>query len=277
MNSKKMLGKGLSTQFANAIPYIGALPTTAGTGSEGGKSAVITRESGDKVVFGNINFLPKSVGLIPQLTVSLPKHLTAATGVDALFHLMEAYFVPYDEGVAEGMTDQEIKICEKFAIDGIKIVLEWLPKAFEHPNDLKARLCMLIASLYGAKAFRKGSLGGVHATAHALGAYFHQHHGTCIARMSVPVLEFNEKSGVVPEKFTLVKKLFDEKKIKGKTLSESTKNFCTSLQLPLGLQGLNVDEATLKKLTDLAVADGCQTNPVPLTADNYSEIFRKYK
>lgn len=125
------------------IPFISAIPTTAGTGSEGGKSAVITKPDGSKLVFGNPIFFPKIVALVPQFTVKvntkyfhylillkLPPSLTAATGIDALFHCMEAYFVTLQDAYDDGCNDEDITRCDKYALEGIDLVIKNLPEAY---------------------------------------------------------------------------------------------------------------------------------------------------
>jgi len=186
--------------FSESVPLICAIPTTSGTGSDGGKSAVICDSDGMKVVFGHPSLMPKYAALSPELTQNMPANLTAATGIDALFHSLEAYLVPTDIMVTrDGMTLKEIEYCDSFALKGIQLVCENLLTAVSTGTDLSARLNMQVAALYGAKAFRKGDLGGVHASAHALGALFHLHHGACIARMAVPVLEYSETMQDYPQ------------------------------------------------------------------------------
>ena len=116
--------------YSDAMPKIAGIPTTAGTGSEGGKSAVITNTDGVKVVFGNTLFMPKTVALVPQFTVRLPPHLTAATGIDALFHNLEAYFVPKAAAYRDGMSDEDIQVADDYALKGIQLIVHNLPKAF---------------------------------------------------------------------------------------------------------------------------------------------------
>jgi alcohol dehydrogenase class IV len=189
----KPLLKSLPADFTASIPLMGAIPTTSGTGSEGGKSAVIIdTKDNKKFIFGHPIFFPKVVALIPNFTFSMPPVLTAATGVDALFHLLEAYFVTKTDAYNDGLNDVEMTRCDNFALIGTEIVAEWLLPCYNSPDNYKGRFYMQLASLFGAKAFRKGDLGAVHATAHSIGALYHLHHGTSIARMAVPVLEFNQ-------------------------------------------------------------------------------------
>jgi len=272
----KMISSGkLPESFVKNIPYISGIPTTAGTGSEGGKSSVITKPDGSKIVFGHPVFFYKTVALVPQFTVKLPPTLTAATGIDALFHLMEAWFVPLQDAYDEGMIKEDIDKCEEYALYGIDLVVKHLPEAYKSPNNLDARLNMLIAALYGAKAFRKGSLGSIHACAHALGALFHLHHGTCIARMSVPVLKYNESKVTSLEKFQTINKIFHKYGFKEKNLSESVEKFLKLFDIPQGLLGIKPNDRNvdLEKLIDMATSDGCQTNPVHLNRDDYKKIF----
>jgi len=265
----------MPTDYQDAIPFMGAIPTTAGTGSEGGKSAVILEPSGNKFIFGHPIFFPRIVGLIPSFTYSLPPELTAATGVDALFHLLEAYFVTHADGIADGLNDIEIARCDNFALLGCEIIAEWLPKCLATPDLFSARFYMQMASLFGAKAFRKGDLGAIHATAHSIGALYKLHHGTAIARMSVPVLEFNESKAdeVLKEKFENVRKIFNQKGIEGDRLSVVIKDFLKRVKLPLGLSGIYVSSGDVEKLAQLASVDGCQTNPIRLSASDYKVIF----
>ena len=275
--------------YTNAVPLIAAIPTTAGTGSDGGKSAVICDSKGQKVVFGNPCLMPALAALAPQLTVGKPAGLTAATGIDAMFHSLEAYLVPTPIMTdRDGMTAEEIKYCDSFATAGISMVLRNLGRATTNSNDLAARLHMQIAALYGAKAFRKGDLGGVHATAHALGAAFHLHHGECIARMSVPVLAHSETrdnySAEAKEKSEFLRDLVNGERgtVGGAiptTLSSAVADFLSEFSgagVRVGISDL-VDaerfESQIDELVRLATSDGCQTNPVALGENDYRQIF----
>lgn len=262
-------------QWTKAVPAIAGIPTTAGTGSEGGKSAVITLQDGVKLVFGNPVFMPKTVALVPQFTSKLPASLTAGTGIDALFHNMEAFFVTYKAALNDGMNDADIAYTDDFALKGISLIVDNLPNAVKNGNDLNTRLKMQIAALYGAKAFRKGDLGGIHATAHALGAYYHLHHGTAIARMSVPVLKYNAErmTDETRKAFGTVHEIFKKGGYAGATLADSTAKFIAPLGIPLGLKELPVKAGDLAKLAAIAANDPCQTNPVPLKEADYSAIF----
>jgi len=271
----KPLLRALPKTYQDAIPFMGAIPTTAGTGSEGGKSAVILDPSGNKFIFGHPIFFPRIVGLIPNFTYSLPPELTAATGVDALFHLLEALFVTHADGINDGLNEVEIARCDNWALLGTEIIAQFLPQCLATPHLYQARFYMQFASLFGAKAFRKGDLGAVHATAHSIGALYHLHHGTAIARMSVPVLEFNESKANpdLKDKFDRIRQIFNKAGVEGDSLSKVIKEFLKRVKLPLGLSGIDVQPGHIEKLVQLAVNDGCQTNPIRLAAADYKVIF----
>ncbi len=160
-----------------------AVPTTAGTGSEVGRSSVITdpKQQLKKIIF-HPNMLPKMVILDPELTLGLPPQLTAATGMDALSHNLEAYCTTYYHPMAEGI-----------AIEGIRLIKDNLPRAFHHGNDIDARTQMLVASCMGATAFQRG-LGAMHALAHPLGAIYDAHHGRLNAILMPYVLLANRSA-----------------------------------------------------------------------------------
>lgn len=136
---------------------------------------------------------------------------------------------------------------------------------------------MQIAALFGAKAFRKGDLGGIHAAAHALGAHFHLHHGTAISRMMVPVVQFNEKKarGALIPRFEKIHALLIANGYKGETLSASLEAFLKQFNIPVGLQGLKITDQDLDQIANLANSDPCQTNPIPLAHADYTTIFNQ--
>jgi alcohol dehydrogenase class IV len=157
-----------------------AIPTTAGTGSEVGRSSVITDEHHriKKIIF-HPNMLAKRVILDPELSLGLPAHLTAATGMDALSHCLESYCSNYYHPMAEGI-----------AVEGMRLVKTYLPRAVANGSDLEARTQMLVASSMGATAFQRG-LGAMHALAHPLGAIYDAHHGRLNAILMPYVLQAN--------------------------------------------------------------------------------------
>lgn len=167
---------------ATKISPIIAVPTTAGTGSEVGRSSVITHpETHEKKIIFHPAIMPKIVILDPELTVGLPPKLTAATGMDALAHCIEAYCAPFYHPMAKGI-----------ALEGMVLVKENLVKAVKKPADLVARGNMLVASTMGATAFQRG-LGAVHALSHPLGGVYDSHHGTLNGIILPYVLKANRK------------------------------------------------------------------------------------
>jgi alcohol dehydrogenase class IV len=157
-----------------------AVPTTAGTGSEVGRASVITNEqTHEKKIIFHPTMLPGVVISDPNLTVGLPPHITAATGVDAFVHCFEAYCAPGYHPMAEGI-----------ALEGMRLIKEFLPRAYRDGSDIEARTQMLVAASMGATAFQKG-LGGVHSIAHAVGAMYDTHHGLTNAVLLPYVMQFN--------------------------------------------------------------------------------------
>ena len=165
---------------ANAIAPVIAVPTTAGTGSEDGRAGVILDEAtATKKIIFHPRMLPVTVIADPELMLSLPPNLTAATGMDALSHCLEAYCAPGFHPLADGI-----------AVEGMRIVHDWLPRAVAQGHDIEARGQMLAAAAMGATAFQKG-LGAMHALAHPIGALHHTHHGLTNAVLMPYVLAFN--------------------------------------------------------------------------------------
>jgi alcohol dehydrogenase class IV len=164
---------------AGIAPVV-AVPTTAGTGSEVGRAGVILdEEAGVKKIVFHPKMLPALVILDPELTVGLPPHVTAATGMDALSHCLEAYCAPGFHPMADGI-----------AAEGTKLIRDWLPRAVDDGSDLEARGRMLVAASMGATAFQKG-LGAMHALSHPIGALIGSHHGLTNAVLMPYVLAFN--------------------------------------------------------------------------------------
>jgi alcohol dehydrogenase class IV len=164
---------------AGIAPVV-AVPTTAGTGSEVGRAGVILDEAAatKKIIF-HPDMMPAVVILDPELTVGLPPHVTAATGMDALSHCIEAWCAPGFHPMAEGI-----------AAEGVRLIAHWLPRAFRDGSDIEARGHMLIAASMGATAFQKG-LGAMHALSHPIGAIAGCHHGLTNAVLMPYVLAFN--------------------------------------------------------------------------------------
>ncbi|HEX8571886.1 MAG TPA: iron-containing alcohol dehydrogenase [Allosphingosinicella sp.] len=167
---------------AGIAPVV-AVPTTAGTGSEVGRAGVILDEAqGVKKIIFHPRMLPAIVILDPELTLGLPSNVTAATGMDALSHCLEAYCAPGFHPMADGI-----------AAEGIRLIREWLPRAYEDGTDVEARGHMLAAAAMGATAFQKG-LGGMHALSHPIGALIGTHHGLTNAVLMPYILAFNRRA-----------------------------------------------------------------------------------
>lgn len=167
----------------DGIAPVIAIPTTAGTGSEVGRASVITNEETHtkKIIF-HPKMLPVTVICDPELTVDLPPHLTAGTGMDALAHCLEAYCAPSYHPMSEGI-----------AVEGMRLVKDYLPRAYKDGSDLEARGHMLSAAAMGATAFQKG-LGGIHSLSHPMGAIYDTHHGLTNAVFMPYVLVFNRSA-----------------------------------------------------------------------------------
>jgi len=168
---------------SDGIDPIIAVPTTAGTGSEVGRASVITNaDTHEKKIIFHPRILPSLVICDPELTVGMPAAITAGTGMDAFAHCLEAFCSPHYHPMSQGI-----------ALEGMRLVNEYLPRAYEDGTDLEARAHMMSAAAMGATAFQKG-LGAIHALSHPIGAVFNTHHGTTNAVVMQAVLEFNRSA-----------------------------------------------------------------------------------
>lgn len=238
-----------------------AVPTTAGTGSEVGRASVITDDSAHiKRIIFHARMLPSIVILDPELTVGLPPKLTAATGMDALSHNLEAYCSPVYHPMASGI-----------ALEGIRLIREFLPRAVKDGHDMEARLHMLAASSMGATAFQRG-LGGMHALAHPLGALHDAHHGLLNAILMPYVLKANESAIAAPIE-RLARYLELESPSFGSFL-DWVLAMRDSLGIPHTLQEIGIGGDEAERIGEMAIADGSSgTNPIPFSAADYSRIF----
>lgn len=242
------------------LPYFVALPTTAGTGSEVGRSAVISEdETHLKRIIFSPKILARTVFADPELTLGLPPHLTAATGMDALTHNIESYLSPSYH-----------PLCDGIALEGARLAARSLLRAVREPANLDARSDMMMASMMGAIAFQK-DLGAVHSCAHALGAVSHMHHGLANALMIDTVLEWNQDA--VPDKFD---ELAHGCRVPGG--GEQFIPWLRALKARIGIHGKlaahGVGREQIPRLVEIAVADGChQTNPRPCTRADFQAFF----
>ena len=263
---------GGDAKIVNTMPPLFAIPTTAGTGSEVGRSSVITiKETGKKTIFFHPGLMPDIAVLDPKLTVNLPPHITAATGVDAFTHCMEAYLV-----------DSFHPMADAIAIKGMKMVIENLPKVMENPNNLDARGQMLLSATMGATAFQKG-LGMIHSMAHPLSAKFNIHHGLANALLIKFCLEFTIDKAMKTENKTLQEKLNDIGNIIScDTLSvigyipDITGIFVNSIGIILGLEKQGVQIEHIEKLGQLAFEDSCHaTHPFAVSQDDFHAVYTR--
>ncbi|MBY5990984.1 iron-containing alcohol dehydrogenase [Ferrimonas balearica] len=245
---------------AGIAPVI-AIPTTAGTGSEVGRASVITHagQRVKKIIFHPL-MLPRFVLLDPELTVSLPAHITAATGMDALSHCLEAFCAPSYHPMADGI-----------ALEGIRLVHDHLERAFTNGQDLEARAQMQVASTMGATAFQKG-LGGMHALAHSLGAIYGAHHGLLNAILMPYILKAN-RTAVEPRIEQLARYL-GLPKANFEGFMDWILSLRTRLGIPHRLTEIGIDEEKAALVGQMAAQDpSAEGNPVALGAEQYSALF----
>ena len=248
---------------AGILPCI-AVPTTAGTGSEVGRAAVITdRSSGAKKIIFHPSMMPRAVIGDPELTVHLPSHLTAATGMDALTHCIEALCAPGWHPMADGI-----------ALEGARLVKAWLPRAFVAPHDLAARAHMLIAASMGATAFQKG-LGAVHSLSHALGAVHQVHHGLANAIALPYVLAFNQSVIADPMmRLANALQLSTSGKSAYQCLLDWVLDLRAALEIPANFSAIGIDGEQSARIARLAAQDPtARTNPRPVTEADMRELF----
>jgi 4-hydroxybutyrate dehydrogenase len=252
----------------NGLPRCIAIPTTAGTGSEVGRSSVVTLAgTHKKAVLFLPRLLAKLVILDPELTRDLPPHLTAATGIDAFTHCIESFTSPNFH-----------PMCDGIALEGIRLIVEALPRAVAHGHDIEARGHMLVAAAMGGVAFQK-DLGATHSLAHPLSTLANMHHGTANAVCLPHVMHFNaqRKPGIYRrigiacglEVASVPDEVADFRTI------EFVKKFISDLGIKHTLHQYGAKESQLDALADQAFADSCHlTNPVPVNRDELKELYR---
>ena len=255
------IGNWWTRADADAIAPIIAVPTTAGTGSEVGRASVITNSKTHvkKIIF-HPKVLPSIVIADPELTVGMPKYITAGTGLDAFAHCVEAYSSPHFHPMSQGI-----------ALEGMRLVTTYLPRAYATPDDLEARAHMMSAAAMGATAFQKG-LGAIHAMSHPVGAVFNTHHGTTNAVCMPAVLAFN--ADVIRDRFDQAAAYLG---IDGgfDGFCEFVQQFNDSFAIPRTLTEMGVAADRLEDLVEMALDDpSCGGNPVELTADGLRGLFR---
>ena len=246
---------------ADGIAPVVAVPTTSGTGSEVGRASVITdvRDHTKKIIF-HPKMMPVAVIADPELTVGLPAPVTAAVGMDALSHNLEAWCSPVFHPMAQGI-----------ALEGMRLVKEWLPAACEDGGDLTARACMQVASTMGATAFQKG-LGAMHSMSHPCGAVYDTHHGLTNAVVMPYVLEFNRAS--IEDKMAALARYLGL----GGTGFEAVQRWILELRARIGiphtLNDIGVPSEAASRLAPTALVDpSSATNPVALTTPALVSLF----
>ncbi|ETX27864.1 iron-containing alcohol dehydrogenase [Roseivivax isoporae] len=254
------IGDWWSRADAAAIAPIVAVPTTAGTGSEVGRASVITNSvSHVKKIIFHPKVLPAVVIADPELTVGMPPHITAGTGLDAFAHCVEAFSSPHYHPMSQGI-----------ALEGMRLVIENLPRAYADGADLEARANMMSAASMGAVAFQKG-LGAIHAMSHPVGAVFNTHHGTTNAVCMPAVLDFNE--GAIRDRFDRAAGYLG---IEGgyDGFRGFVERFNAELGMPRRLSELGVTADRIDDLVAMALEDpSCGGNPVTLDAPGLRGLF----
>ena len=250
---------GISRITSTVAPVI-AIPTTAGTGSEVGRAALITLDDGRKLGFISPHLIPRRAVCDPELTIGLPPFLTAATGVDALSHCVETFLSPRFNPPAEAI-----------ALDGAGRIWRNIDAAYANGSDVAARTEMLMGALEGGLTFQKG-LGAVHALSHALGGLREPslHHGTLNAILLPPVLRFN--AGHIGDKVKRLNAAMDL--AEGTHLAAEIEALNHRLNIPKGLRTLGVPADKLPWVIERALEDHSHvTNPRPVTRDDYARLL----
>ena len=246
---------------AAAIAPSIAVPTTAGTGSEVGRASVIADAPGGRkrIVFHS-RMMPRIALADPELTVGLPPSLTAATGMDALTHCLEAFFAPSFHPIADGV-----------ALGGIRLAMEWLPRACADGTDIAARAHMMAAAAMGAAAFQKG-LGAVHSISHAVGALYATHHGLTNAIVLPYVLVHNADS--IGSKTRTLAQLLGLPKPGFDSFLAAVLKLREAINIPQNLAKIGVNERRAAEIGRLAFDDPTRAgNPKPVTADDLAAVF----
>ncbi|WP_111734575.1 iron-containing alcohol dehydrogenase [Roseovarius amoyensis] len=241
------------------LPIV-AVPTTAGTGSEVGRASVITNsQTHEKKIIFHPKILPSVVICDPELTVGMPRHITAGTGLDAFAHCVEAFSSPHYHPMSQGI-----------ALEGMRLVKDHLPRAYADGTDIEARANMMSAAAMGATAFQKG-LGAIHALSHPIGAHHHTHHGTTNAVCMPAVLKFNAPA--IRDRFgPAAAYLGIEGGFDG--FCAFVDQFNNSLGIPKTLTDLGVTNPDIDTLVEAALRDpSTGGNPIEMTPENTRKLL----
>ncbi len=247
---------------AQAAPLI-AVPTTAGTGSEVARGAIVIVDDGRKLGFHSWNLMPKAAICDPELTLGLPPGLTAATGMDAIAHCMETFMAPAFNPPADGI-----------ALDGLERAWHHIERATRDGSDRDARLNMMSASMQGAMAFQKG-LGAVHSLSHSLGGVNPKlHHGTLNAMFLPAVIQFNAGAESIQKERRLERMARVMGLASAGDIPQAIRDLNARLGLPKGLAELGVQREWFDRIITGALADHChKTNPRIASAEDYLELL----
>ena len=245
---------------AGMAPVV-AVPTTAGTGSEVGRASVITdlRDHTKKIIY-HPKMMPGVVISDPELTIGLPPKITAATGMDALSHCLEAYCAPFYHPLADGI-----------AVEGMRLIHDYLPRAVADGKDLEARSNMLIASSMGATAFQKG-LGAMHSLSHPCGANLDTHHGLTNAVVMPFVLAWNRRA--IEPKMGRLAAWLGLKRQSYDGFLDWILELRATIGIPSTLAGLGVREEHAKEFAPQALADpSTGGNPLPMAVGDFEKLY----
>jgi len=255
------VGSNWKSVNSDSMAPVIAVPTTAGTGSEVGRASVITdsQQQLKKIIF-HPNMLPTQVILDPELTIGLPAHLTAATGMDALSHNLEGLCSNYYHPMAEGI-----------AMEGIRLVKQYLPTAVSEGSNIEARSQMLVASSMGATAFQKG-LGAMHALAHSLGAIYDSHHGLLNAILMPYVLKANRTA--IEDKIERLARYLNLTDPSFDTFLQWILSLRQTINIAHSLAEIGIDDQQADRIAQMAIKDATAGgNPIAFTHNEYRTIL----
>ena len=256
--------EGGSPKITDRVPPLIAVPTTAGTGSEVARGAIVIVDDGRKLGFHSWHLVPRTALLDPELTLGLPPMLTAATGMDAIAHCMETFMAPAFNPPADGI-----------GLDGLRRGWAHIERATKDGQDREARLNMMSASMQGAMAFQKG-LGCVHSLSHSLGGVNPRlHHGTLNAVFLPAVIRFNAEADSMRKDDRLQRMAHAMGLASGSDVPEAVKDMSARLGLPSGLAAMGVTPDMFDRVIEGAMADHChKTNPRLASPDDYREMLQ---
>ncbi|HIA60316.1 MAG TPA: iron-containing alcohol dehydrogenase [Pelagibacterales bacterium] len=247
---------------SSKIKPIIAIPTTAGTGSETGRAGVfINKETQEKKIIFHPKMLPSIVILDPNVTIELPPFLTAATGMDALAHNLEAYCSSFYHPLAAGI-----------ALEGINLVKQYLIRAYTDGKDIEARSNMLVASSMGSTAFQKG-LGAIHSLSHPINAIYNTHHGLTNA-VFMPYVLLRNRS-VIEEKIISITRYINLPQNTFDSFMNWILELRKSLDVPHTLKDLIEDDSKFEKMSVIALNDpSTGSNPIELTQEDFLQLYK---